>query len=333
MKRASRLIALLVAAMACPATAQDSAAPGPVPDDPPATVRTGADAALRVTIPIRIDGKGPYDFVVDTGSQRTVISRELANELALADDRQVRVLSVSGLSDVPTVTVPSLAFGASRMEYVQAPVFAGEHLGASGMLGLDGLRHKRLVLDFRSGKMDITASAPQAPRGHDANTIVVEGQTKLGQLLLVDAAANGRKIRVILDTGAEVSIGNMALLRKLAKRDPRAFARTTVLTSVTGEQLTGQWGYVEEVRLGGVLFHRIPVVFADAGPFRELGLEDKPALLLGVSALRGFDRVAIDFGRKRVDFLLPDQGMRGDIELAALMAGDGARDPRGNINP
>jgi predicted aspartyl protease len=288
------------------------------PGDPPAVVRTGADLADRITIPIHIDGNGPYDFIVDTGSQRTVVSRELANRLALAPDKPVQVLSMTGLGDAATVKVPNLSFGSSSLSDIQAPVFSGAALGAPGLLGLDGLHRKRLVLDFRSGRMDITPSQPLKPRD-DPDTIVVEARSKLGQLILIDSSADGRKINVILDTGSEYSVGNSALLEKLAKRRPGAFSGAVAMTSVTGEQLVGQWGYIHKIKLGGIVLTDVPVVFADASPFEQLDLKDKPALLLGVNVLRGFRKVAIDFGRRRVDFLLPDQGRLEGQELALLV--------------
>ncbi|MBA2770996.1 MAG: aspartyl protease family protein [Sphingomonas sp.] len=41
------------------------------------------DRTERMTVPVSIGGRGPYRFVVDTGAERTVISRELARELSL----------------------------------------------------------------------------------------------------------------------------------------------------------------------------------------------------------------------------------------------------------
>lgn len=324
MIRFGKMIALLAAppalAAAFPAFAQTAAvtaaAPSIAVDDPPVLVRTASDQSDRITIPIRIGQLGPYDFVIDTGSQRTVISRELASRLALAADQSVRVLSMTGLSDVETVTVPRLSFGSSEMKALQAPVFEGVNLGAPGLLGLDGLKRKRLLLDFERGKMSIAPSAGREKPASDV--IVVEARTKLGQLILVDSHADGRKVHVILDTGSQYSIGNAALLRKIARRRPDAVLGQATLTSVTGEQLIGQWGAIKRITMGDIVMTNVPVLFADASPFAQLGLEDKPALLLGIDALRGFRRVAIDFGAKRVDFLLPDQGSIAGSALAAL---------------
>jgi hypothetical protein len=57
--------------------------------------------------------------------------------------------------------------------------------------------------------------------------------------------------------------------------------------------------------MGRVQLRNIPVLFADAPPFRVLGLSDKPALILGMEELRLFRRVAIDFKRRQILFDLP----------------------------
>lgn len=149
--------------------------------------------------------------------------------------------------------------------------------------------------------------------------IIVEAKTKLGQLILVDSHADGRKVNVILDTGSEYSIGNSALLKKLSKKRPQAFANTVAMTSVTGDQLIDYWGRIDKITLGGIAIRDVIVIFADASPFKELGLDDKPALMLGVNVLRNSTRVAIDFGRRRVDFRLPEEGAVQGSQLA--MAG------------
>jgi hypothetical protein len=51
-------------------------------------------------------------------------------------------------------------------------------------------------------------------------------------------------------------------------------------------------------------------VFADAHTFRLLGLDKKPAILLGMSALRGFDRVSIDFADRTISLQLPRARVR-----------------------
>ena len=46
------------------------------------------------------------------------------------------------------------------------------------------------------------------------------------------------------------------------------------------------------------------MAYADLYAFKQFGLRDKPAMLLGMSTLRHFARVSIDFPAREVRFLL-----------------------------
>jgi hypothetical protein len=49
-----------------------------------------------------------------------------------------------------------------------------------------------------------------------------------------------------------------------------------------------------------------------------MGLEERPALLLGMNALRGFDKVSIDFARKKMRVVLPEEGSLDRTAFASL---------------
>jgi hypothetical protein len=49
----------------------------------------------------------------------------------------------------------------------------------------------------------------------------------------------------------------------------------------------------------------VALTFADTPAFAALGLEDKPVLSIGMQHLSLFDRVAIDFGQRRILFDVP----------------------------
>src|SRR3954468_21783372 len=107
MKRALLLLlALPLAAAADGRALQD-------PDSVPAAI---ADATLvdlgeldsRFTVKVAVGKSGPYNFVIDTGAERTVVSRELAGNLQLMPGMPVNLTSMTGLSAVDTVIVPEL---------------------------------------------------------------------------------------------------------------------------------------------------------------------------------------------------------------------------------
>lgn len=274
------------------------------------------DDADRMTVAVSVGGRGPYRFLVDTGSERTVISRELATLLRLASGRSATLHSVMGANDVSTVHIPHLKVSSNVISVVDAPALGASNIGADGMLGIDSLRSQRVMFDFKAKTMSITPSSQPLER-LDGDTIVVRARARNGRLIFTQAKIDGKKVSVIVDTGSQVTIANMAMQKLLAKRGHGLLPHTVMIESVTGEQMTAGITRVPELELGGVHLKDLSVAFADAHIFRQLDLENKPALLLGMNAMRAFDRISIDFAAKKVRFVLPGTSMRDGVRLAA----------------
>lgn len=79
------------------------------------------------------------------------------------------------------------------------------------------------------------------------------------------------------------------------------------LTSVTGQKMVGDIGRLEKLEMGGVTMKGLVIVFTDAPIFRKLSLEKRPAVLLGMNGLRGFDKISIDFASKKLRVILPEE--------------------------
>jgi predicted aspartyl protease len=301
------MIAMLLALAALPTT--------DVPVPPDMTVALGIDRSDRMTVPVRIGESEALAFVIDTGAERTVVSRQLATRLNLAAGPMLNLVTVTGSGRVGTVIVPSLELSGTRVKEIEAPALDQAHLGAQGMLGLDSLQSRRVTLDFKKNEMKVTAA--RHVEDTDPDTIVVTARNRYGQLILVNSRLMGERIQVIIDTGAETSIGNLALLRKLERHKKLPSLVPVTITSVTGGTMPAQFAQIDHIQIGGVDMNNIPVAFADAEPFKRFGLENKPALLLGMDALRLFDRVSVDFANKQVRFILPDQSA---LEQRTMMA-------------
>jgi predicted aspartyl protease len=279
----------------------------PLTGQTPVPVSTGELAMSmtdqRMTVPVTIGGAGPFAFIIDTGAERTVITRELATTLGLVSGRTVRVTAMTGTSSVGTVTIPSLNVSTITSPPIEAPALEAVNLGAPGMLGIDTLRGHSLAIDFETDRMTLTPSTKRSRRDSGrGDDIVVRAKSYLGQLIVTDAHYRGGRIRVILDTGSSVSLGNAALRKRIRKKGP---PQQISLRSVTGGILLADYMQVERIEVGGVGFENLPVAFADAAPFRRFGLNDKPALLLGMDAMKLFRRVEIDFANREVRFSRP----------------------------
>lgn len=293
-----------LALLAGPVLAQDAA---PLPDPQAAgsmSVLEFETQKTRMTVPVSVAGAGPYRFIIDTGAQRTVISRQLAAELNLPRGRRVGLTAMTGRTEVDTVLVPSLQvspFGATRIE---APALEREHMGAPGILGIDTLQDHAVAIDFDEGVMKVARSKKRRHVARAArDEVVVVAKSLFGQLVVTDAMYGKTKIRVIVDTGTEVSMGNEPLRRLIARS--KTAERDIELVSVLGDKLVAGYTQVPRVKLGTVEFENLPVAFSAAAPFEVWGLKDKPALLLGMDALRMFRQVHIDFANRELRLTMP----------------------------
>lgn len=264
---------------------------------------------LRLAVPVMIGDNADYRFVIDTGAERTVIARELADRLRLRPGPDVNLVSLSGRDRVETVAIPALRFG-SRPEprRVIAPVLAYRHIGASGLVGVDLLQGHAVRIDVDRRTMQVRPARRTNRAFADraaANEVVVRAASPFGQLVVTDADYRGQRIRVVIDTGSGLTIGNMALRRLIAGRGQPL--GSIPIISVTGQEVMAEYHRVDAFRLGRMEFARMPMAFGDLAPFATLGLRDQPAMLLGMDAFRSFRQVHIDFANRTIRFEL-----RGD---------------------
>lgn len=301
------ILAASLLAFASPALAdapEDGASLPPVPTiglvDPRAEVLAlETDRHARLTLPVLVEGAGPFAFMIDTGSQATAVTHEVRAAANLAPAGKAVLVGMASRREVELVDVGRIDFGANSFTNFVAPVLMREHVGADGIIGLDALQGFRVLIDFRKQTIAVEdGRAGDKPAGYE---IVVRARSKLGQLLITDALVEGVRATVIIDTGAQESLGNIALRERIrAKR-----AQEVITTDVNGVDIRGQLAFVRSLTIAGLSLTNVPLTFADTPAFAALGLSDKPTLSLGMQHLALFDRVAIDFGRQRVLFDVP----------------------------
>jgi predicted aspartyl protease len=267
----------------------------------------------RMTVPVRLGSNGPYQFLVDTGADRTAVSRQLVALLNLPRAGGAELHSLSGISSVSTAKVENVQLTRTP-ETIDAAVLDGVYMGADGIVGVDLLSSQRVQFDFEKQTMSIVPSAtPQAVE--DRNSIVVRAKRKNGRLVVTDAYANDQRLTVVLDTGSQITVGNQALRRRLLGDNLVDLQKSVELESVTGQKILGDYMFIKQLTIGGVGLTNLAVVFTDAHTFKQLGLEKRPALLLGMNAIRAFKRVSIDFANRKLRVVLPEHSEL-DVRLA-----------------
>ena len=267
------------------------------------------DRYNRLTLPVRVGGQGPFGFIVDTGAERTVVSRELAARLGLASAGQARVVGIAEATMADLFHIDSVHLNHLQLGSLIVPAFGQAAIGGPGLIGIDSLENHRLVIDFTTRQIDILESQRTRRRERqpefDSDAIVVTARREAGRMILSSATYNGRRVDLVIDTGGQSSVGNRAL-RRLVQAGRRGNRLTDgQLTSVTGAQLAVEMGSIDVISIAGIDLNNVPVAYADSPVFAVLGLEERPALLLGMDSLQMFDRVGVDFANRRVTFDLP----------------------------
>lgn len=270
----------------------------------------------RLTVPVRISGYGPFRFLVDTGSDRTAISRQLAGRLGLPSGPNAAVHSITGVTTVSTTDLPSVQLTSKPVKVRGAPLLEGVDIGADGIIGVDSLRSQSVLFDFEKQTLSIVP-AESATMRDEPDTIVIQAARRSGRLIMTNATADGRPVSVVIDTGAELSIGNEALRQQLMARGLIDPMQKVQMLSVTGALLTGDYMIVRQLDMGGLKLKNLAVVFADAHSFKELKLDREPALLLGMNAIRAFKKVSIDFANRKFRVVLPEES-RIDVRVASV---------------
>lgn len=174
-----------------------------------------------VTTEVYVGGRGPYLFLVDTGSQTTLVEPALAASLGMRPTFQTEIVSVTGSRFAPGVTLEGMRVGGFDIPPVEAlfddPVQAKQVVpGVRGVLGINALRQVSFLLTPRDGVIRIGSDAVRPTDGVAVPMREVEGRIVIG-------ARMGREpLSLVLDSGA-----NHVVLFRM----PDAMARTSPVSS------------------------------------------------------------------------------------------------------
>jgi len=254
----------------------------------------------RLTVEVHINGHGPYQFVVDSGADTSVVGRRIAYDLQLPLGTPVVLNGMTDRSIVDRVKVDSLSLGPTTVEDLQLPVLSEGDVGGQGMIGIDALVRQRIMMDFEKRLIKIE-DATKPPKSLPDEIVIIARRSR-GQLILTHVRASGLSLDAVIDTGAEMTIGNPALREKLIRRRQKIDKVTAI--GVTGKQIELEVAVISELQIGGILIRDLPIAFADLPPFHVFGIADEPALFLGTDVLNAFRKVSLDFRARKVRFQL-----------------------------
>ncbi|MGZ9113383.1 MAG: retropepsin-like aspartic protease [Brevundimonas sp.] len=281
----------------------------------------------RVGAAVFVNGRGPFTFVIDTGAGTTSIADTLADQLALPAMQSVLVHGITEARVTRSVAIDRLQLSGLGFRSLACPVFPRDQLGADGLIGLDVLDRFRLKFNVVRRTASLNLRGVSVLMGGDMVTGsrlrregLRAGRGRFGQMIMTQITVDGQPTAAFIDSGAQYSIGNLALRQAAAARrsDGGRVARQVPIYGVTGQSLSADLAMVDDLRFGPQRLGPTPILFADLHCFETLGLAGRPALLIGADLLGRFREVTLDFPANLVVFEGLRRQTRNRLEIPGV---------------
>lgn len=196
---------------------------------------------------VSIGSEGPYRFLVDTGSQSSLIDPDLAAQLNLRPEFRVEVVTQNSTHLLPALRVKTFHIGPTQLGEVEVifhDLAQARRLDPSvkGVLGLNALAGFDFALVPRAGKLDLTAERPSgevvAFHRVDDRIAIAARRGRETLTLILDSGAN----HVVLFRTPEAMVKNPPVATTMATLDG---ARNVVPTCWTADMF-----FTEGLRVG-----------------------------------------------------------------------------------
>jgi predicted aspartyl protease len=247
----------------------------------------------------RINGAGPFAFVLDTGAGGTSFTPSVAASLNLpVDGAAEQAGGLGGSIDIHLHRVDAIEVGPFSMRDVTLAALPGPTFESHPVIGLAGIDlFKDQVIWWDLGAM----------RAHAAHTgQMVQDRSCWQQIeanwmrpwrVLLPVSVNGVEGMAMLDTGAQQTIINASFAEALAlgaRMEPDG-----EITGVDGNPVPLMRGQIDNAQIGPWRWDNRELHVAELALFGRMGAPSEHFMLLGMDWLDG-RRFAIDYGTEEV---------------------------------
>ena len=267
---------------------------------------TRRDRIGRIWAPVLLNGQGPFRLVLDTGATNSAVTAKVAEALGITLDYPgtITLQGATGSVKVPAIPIDSLEVGELLMEPKRLPIVPDALGGAEGILGTEGLGDKRITIEFRQDRITIMRSRNERA---GPGFVTVPIKFMRGRLLVVDAWLGGVRVKAIIDTGGQSTLGNLALRDALAGRRSALPSRPDEVTGATLDIETGERVSTPALTMGDIVVRNPAMTFADFSIFKHWKMTGEPAMLVGMDVLGLIETLIIDYRRRELQVRLRKQ--------------------------
>lgn len=182
------------------------------------TFRLAGKKQALILLPLFVDGRGPYSFVLDTGATSTMVSNELADALELPRGEKQDGRGAAGKMTLVKSQLASLTVGKETIESLPVSVtdlsFLGRAMDAQvdGALGHSFLRHFAMTLNYATNALTLRRPVGGMSRPLNEHEIAFRWANAEDPLVVVSVFVNEKgPCDFALDTGASSTLISLEL--------------------------------------------------------------------------------------------------------------------------
>jgi predicted aspartyl protease len=233
---------------------------------------SGADSASEIRlkpvlgtpvmlVPVYVNHQGPFQFLLDTGADETIVDVRLAKRLALPKNEWIEGSTVGGSWHPNRTTMEELEAGpASVRDFAALEADLSAVRGAlpevKGILGQDFLSRFNYLLSYkdrsilfeRSDEIRDTIRGEPVQLERPLSRMVVEAQTTM---------ASEQKLRLLLDSGA-----NTLVLNKESAAAASIVVTGTAIETTANARLLLVSGRIDQLTIASHRFYDVPVTLS-----------------------------------------------------------------------
>lgn len=229
-----------------------------------------------IVIPVTVNGAGPYEFLLDTGTNTTLMSNEFARRIGLRPVDRVSLLTVSGTKIVLRSHLESIAVGSKSVANLEVLFSELREVRSvkseiCGVLGQNFLRRFNYLIDYRKQQIEIE-DQDELENGLCGERQSIESHA--GRTLIsVKYPSADQSWRLVLDSGMPTLLLFAPAWQRL-KIDWDQTGKTIVrLKSDVSSQLVEQ-RRLPGFKIGNERFDDLPVILIDSQRLDEGRIED-----------------------------------------------------------
>ena len=264
--------------------------------DPSCLALERGDGASPV-IQARVNGQGPFAFVLDTASSGTTLDApRIALLLPPREPSPDQAQGMGGAVQVDLYRIAAFEAGPIQMRDFVSPEIEPPGFDSHDIAGLAGVDlFGEAMAVWRPAQACVSVRASGAV---EADWMPIETDWQRPWRILLPVRIGDTTGWGLLDTGAQHTTLNPAFAAALAiKAD--ALPSGGQITGIDGEPLDLGQAQIEDVEIGRWRWPTTPVKVGALPVFDRLGSADTPLAIIGIDWLgdRGF---AIDYGAQKV---------------------------------